>query len=352
MYLALLKLVTLYRLFREYYVLWNVAIGARGDRRSISTRARLHAYVCKTSLLDQVSVNQIYSFLISMIDSDVTVTQFHKVILSYTYVILCRERTDGSLRGAMMLGINHREQDGKKYTLVRLGLAFTQRNYQGGPLLYYVVLYHVLKELLCHPFTPIYIVGKAFSYKSYLIMTKIFQSMYPRYDTTVPPFEQKLIDNFAEEVRMEGDVYDPKRCVIERTISSTKEFVAPISAQELKNPHIKFFQETNPGWQQGHQLVTLGKVTWRDIAKSLYRAVTRARTTRHEGITRRDLRKLSRERGMSFQSEEACTYARKYSEGGTLLPIVDESVTLDEELTVRNRPLYATQASFDVKMHL
>ncbi len=346
LYLSFQRLKQLYRLFREYYVLWNVAIGARSDRRAMSTKLRLHTYVCKTKLLDEVSVNEIFLFLMSMIDSGVTVEDFHKVLLSYSHVFLWRERTDGSLRGTALIAVDSQEQDGEKFTLIRFGLTFFQRNYQGGPMLYYVVLYHILKELVLHPRTPVYLIGKAFSYKSYLVCTKAIKSLYPRFDAKTPAFEQKIIDNFAAKMAMKGDVYYPERCVIERNLASIKEFVAPLTSQELQNPHVKFFQETNPGWDKGHQLVMLGRFTWKNMFETLYKAVTRTKRARHEGITSTDKAKMPPlQRRLSFQSEEARSYVRKHSNS---LMATNANGTEKNDNIRKQRPGYFTQFSFEV----
>lgn len=344
-YLSLYKIRSLYRFFREYYVLWNIAIGARGDRRNINTPARLHAYFCDTKLLDEVSVNQIYSFLKEMIDSDVSVEQFHKVLLSYNYVVLCRERIDGSLRGAELLGVDRKEQEGRKFTLIRCGLAFLQRDYQGGSLLYFAMVYLVLKEMLLHPRTPLYLILKAFSYKSYLVMNSVVKDFYPRYDKKTPEFEQQLIDNFAKEVSMKGDVYDPERCVIERTLSNIKDFVAPMTERQLENPHIKFFQETNPGWPQGHQLITLGKVTWKDLLTFIFIKAPARANFRHPKRNAKTMRRRL-QRGLSFQSEDAQRYVLHNSE--SLLKIA-EAVKKDTE---DRRPDYSRQASFKIHIPL
>ncbi len=345
-YLALHKMKSLYRFFREYYVLWNIAVGARGDRRAINTAARLHAYMCDTNLLDEISVNQIYTFFKEMIDTDASVEQFHRVLLSYNYVVLCRERIDGSLRGAELLGVDRKEQGGRKYTFIRCGLTFVQRHYQGGPLLHYAMLYLIIKELLLHPRTPLYLIGKSYSYKSYLVMSKALKRFHPRYDEKPPVFEQELIDNFAKEVSMKGDVYDPKRCVIERTLSNMKDFVAPLTERELENPHIKFFHETNPGWQRGHQLITLGKVTWTDLFTYIFTvAPTRANyrhgnLKRHDNLKRNAQTKRRLQRGLSFQSEDAQRYVLNHSDS---LLKMSEVVQKEDE-----RPDYARQSSCKV----
>jgi len=44
------------------------------------------------------------------------VEALHKVMLGFTHIMLCRERVDGSLRGIMLMGIEHKE----KYTIMKV----------------------------------------------------------------------------------------------------------------------------------------------------------------------------------------------------------------------------------------
>lgn len=275
------KLKSLYGVFREYYVLWNVYVGAQESRRNISIKKRLHAYECKTALLDVASINQIYMFVTRMTNSELSLSQFHKDLLSYSFVVLFREQIDGSLRGLMRMGIDNRDKGGKRYTLIRIGLTLLEKKYQGGPTFRYIVTYHVLHQLLLHPFTPVYITSKLFS-KSYLVLINNFKNVYPRCDAETPPFEQKLIDDFALSVKSPNEFYDPSRCVLERTRMALKEFVAPILDKDLHNPHIKFFQETNPGWSQGHQLISIGYLTWTDFVTLFLKTISRVRSSRKE----------------------------------------------------------------------
>ena len=272
-----------YRIFREYFVLWNVAIGARQDRRNISAKVRLHAYVCKTDLLDEVSVNELYRFLMTMLDSEVTINQFHNLLLSYKFAITCRERKDGSLRGVFFLDVGPREHDGQSYTLIRIGLSFFENFYRGGPLLYYVVAYHVFIQLLWHPMTPLYITGKAFSYKSYLAMINSVKEVYPRCDAETPPFIKKIIDSYALSMKRADEEYDSETCVLKRELSHMKESIAPISPADLNNPHIQFFNRQNPGWRKGHQLIMVSKVTWRDLLHGLFKGIVRNNSGRVPG---------------------------------------------------------------------
>lgn len=311
----LLKLVNFY--FREYYVLWNIATGGRADRRTMSAKIRLHVYVCKTDLMDEVSVNELYSFLIKMMDSDVSIKEFHSVLLSYSYAVVCRERKDGSLRGIMLMGVDHNELNGAKYTLIRLGLCFFQNYYRGGPLLYYIVAYHIIKELLLHPFTPLYIIGKAFSYKSYMVICNTLSRCYPRCDLETTEFARSIINEYGKKAKSLNEVYDADKFVLRRERTAMKEGVAFLSVDDLKNPHIKFFVEQNPGWVKGHQLVVVGEARWSDLFRMVWRSLMRANRARKEekqgpGVKTRKKRVLNRR--YSFQNETARRYATVFSE--------------------------------------
>ena len=79
-----------------------------------------------------------------------------------------------------------------------------------------------------------------------------FEEFYPRYDRKTPPSIKALIDQIALSAKQPNENYNKDTCVLEREFSRVKEHVAPITDQELKNPHIKFFDEQNPGWRKVH----------------------------------------------------------------------------------------------------
>ena len=104
-------------------------------------------------------------------------------------------------------------------------------------------------ELIFHPFTPLYVVGKAFTYKSYMMIIK-FREFYPRYDRGTPEFFKNIIHDYAQSVKRPNETYDPETFVLERELSQARRFLAPISEKDLLNPNIKFFNEWNPGWRK------------------------------------------------------------------------------------------------------
>ena len=269
-----------YNLVRDYYTLWNIAFGSSPQRRQVSARFRLHCYVAFTRLFDAASVCELYAFLTDKIATDVPVEDFHQIVLSYKYAVLFREKMDGSLRGVMLFDKLRKDHAGMKYTIFRLGLAFFHPNYQGGPLLYYFLLYHTIKEAVLRPNRPLFVIGKLFSYKSYLGMVNSIESVYPQCGKETPEFEKTLINEFAESVRRPCEKYNAETFVLERELSCVKNFVSPISNEDLKNQHIRFFVERNPGWCKGHCMFFIAKIKWSDIFRNLWKAISRARAAR------------------------------------------------------------------------
>ena len=258
--------------FREYYMLWNIAFGR--IKAVGKCNSNLHMYMTETDDLDEVSVKEFYGFYKEMCDSTFTISEFRTYLQSFKHAVICRERKDGSLRGTLVIGLDKKEENGYKYTLLRLGLAMFRKDYTGGPLLYYAIAYHILKELLLHPFTPLYIIGKSVTYKSYLVMCRNIRNSYPRYDNKeTPAFVKKVINDFAMTTKPPSAIYNPETFVIKQEIERIKPGVVEFSKKELNDPHIKFFVERVPGWVKGHRMVTMGQICWQDLMQMMWKRV-------------------------------------------------------------------------------
>ena len=264
-----------YVLFRDFYLFWNIALGAHPSRRNISQPLRLHTYVCNPTLLDHRSLAELCTFAKSMVSSDVDLETFRKMISAYQTVIIMRERLDGSLRGICFLGRDEMEHEGKKTIAIKMGLTLFDKNYQGGPYMYYVVAYKIMKELILHPWTPIHIMGKAFSYKTYVTLQNYYYEAYPVYNKDIPELERALLNNFVETVRFPNEKYNPQTFVLERELSHIKSHAAEITEEDLENPHIKFFAEHNPGWAKGHCMFFIGVVYWSVVINTFKKAISR-----------------------------------------------------------------------------
>jgi hypothetical protein len=172
-------------------------------------------------------------------------------LLQYKYAAFFREELDGSLRGMLLIdpqnGLIKEEQT---YNCIKMGLALFKDDYRGGPLGYFVGAYHLLKALALYPRTPLYVLYKCFSYKSYLLSLRVSAEVYPRHDAETPRLEKSIIDEFGFSLTNEHDTYDPTTCVINRESARLHTHVAPVTARQLQNPNIAFFTKQNPSWDK------------------------------------------------------------------------------------------------------
>ena len=167
--------------------------------------------------------------------------------------MLCRDRIDGTLRGTLLIGINHK----KDHTVISVGLANFKNHYRGSPFMNITLTGLALGELLRHPFTPIYFVGKMYSYMPYLSATRLSSKVYPCYDKETPKEIKKVIDEYGENyVKIKGGnlKYNPETNVIETEDGHLAENLAALSERSSSNPHAKFFFERNSGWKKVRML--------------------------------------------------------------------------------------------------
>ena len=297
---------------REHYVMWNVAFGAHVDRRNVPDRLRLHPYVCETVLLDNLSIKELYTFAKEMLDTEMTVEQFHQYALCYQYTIFGREKMDGSLRGFSFIDKSCSQVNGRKCTLIKTGLSLFNAKYQGGPILYYVILYHSFMEMIKHPTVPVFLMGRTASYKSYLMLVNSVTSTYPRYDAPAPDYIKAVLHHYANTERLPGEEYDPTSFVLKRETTNIKRFVAPITEKDLKNPHIKFFVENNPGWSKGHLMFCASPLTKSDLLKVFLKALKRSLGINRSTSSKQRKLRQSYDRSVSYQTIDAVNEVLKF----------------------------------------
>jgi len=328
-YLAWRAINLIWFYFTEYLVLWIISRGGTEKRRGMSAKMRLHFYVCPTEIMDESSVAELFKFLNYHLDSSVDIQGFHKVLLSYTFAVLFRERRDGSLRGLFLMSRDRYKRKDKSYTVLRLGLGFFEKEYRGGPYIYYVFSYFRIKEFFLHPFTPFYVFGKVFSYKSYAVLTHNSAHVYPSYSQDTPEEIGEIINDFAKKVKLPEEVYDPVKFVLKRETVAMKEFVSEPDQADMDDPNVKFFIERNPGWSKGHQLLTLSSVTPNDILRVLYRMFYKAIKGRRGNSRSHKPELLKR---MSFQSEFASLSSKRLFEECDVVESHNSFKDLDDNL--------------------
>ena len=177
-----------------------------------------------------------------------SVEYIHKVVLLYTHILMCRDRRDGTLRGCILVKIEHKAN----YTQIELGRTVFKTHYRGSPFLKITLVSLIFSEIVRHPRTPIYIIGNIISHKAYLLGLSTIE-YYPVYNKETPEHFKKMFAEYAASfVCTKGNhvKYNPGTFVIQHEEISLEESLSVVTERDLENPHIKFFVERNPGWRK------------------------------------------------------------------------------------------------------
>ena len=73
-----------------------------------------------------------------------------------------------------------------------------------------------------HPLTPLYVLGRAFSYKSYFVMAHSLPYSFPRYDHETPDFLHDIVNDKASSEVTQWDLQHGHICIRERVSQHEK----------------------------------------------------------------------------------------------------------------------------------
>lgn len=107
-------------------------------------------------------------------------------------------------------------------------------------------------------------------FRTYRYLTTHFKSFWPSPDSTIPDFEGQVLDVLA--TARFGKGYNPKTRIVSLPGDyCLKSGVSDISSERRKNRYVQFFEEQNPGWPRGEELVCLTRLSLDNIRPSLAR---------------------------------------------------------------------------------
>lgn len=214
---------------------------------------------------------------------DVARDRFERDLAAKSHVILLVDGADGSVRGFSTLRLLERRVDGRAVQVLYSGDTVVDPAYWGQTALQRAFLRFGLAAALRRPFVPTYWYLISKGYKTYLLLARNFPEHWPRHDRPTPAWQQGLLEDlgafmFPESfVRHGGVLRHPE------PLGRLREGVAPLAADALAHPDVRFFVDRNPGHADGHELCCLGRIglgLWASYtAKLLRRALRHRRPT-------------------------------------------------------------------------
>lgn len=108
-------------------------------------------------------------------------------------------------------------------------------------------------------------------YKTYRYLPVFFREFYPRFDAATPAWARAVIDALGE--KKYPRLYDSSRGIVraEPYGCRLRRGVAEITAERLRDPHIRFFTERNPGHSTGDELCCIAPITRENFAPAAAR---------------------------------------------------------------------------------
>lgn len=216
--------------------------------------------VVPVSTLAQGDIEQLFSLFQSYYDS-VSLKAFRKDLQAKDRIILLRDQA-GIIHGFSTLRFFDVEVENRLFRGVFSGDTVVSKTHWGDRSLGKAFLHELFHQRLRHPFQPLYWALISKGYKTYLLMTNNVPVHWPRFEQPTPRSDQALLDAFGSQLFPEH--FDPARGVVTfpKSQGHLKAGVADIGADLLANPRIAFFNNYNPGWSRGEELMCLARMDW------------------------------------------------------------------------------------------
>ncbi len=112
-------------------------------------------------------------------------------------------------------------------------------------------------------------------YKTYRFLPLFFHEFFPRYDAPTPAWARRFIDAFG--CHKYAHAYDPATGVIRAGSQKDRlrPGVADLAAHRMKDPHVCYFVERNPGYICGEELCCLAPLSRSNFTPAAYRVIGR-----------------------------------------------------------------------------
>ncbi len=177
---------------------------------------------------------------------------------------------DGELGGYIALHIYERELDGRTVAVVRTQTG-TLREHRGANLATGFFTERVFRYLVAHPLRPLYFFGAIIHPSSYGQLVRYADdAVWPRAGVETPAELRRLMEELGDAFGF--DRVDPANALVREAHWQTIDSPADRAHWErCERPGVQFFLGQNPGYPEGHALLTLVPLTLGVVTRALAR---------------------------------------------------------------------------------
>lgn len=217
----------------------------------------LTSRVLSPSELNDQNFSEMYSLFSDYFHSKEDI--FQKDLFRKDWIILLEKKGSKSIKGFTSIGCLDLVQKGKEMSAVYSGDTIIDKNYWKTFELSKRWIQTVLEKCK-HPHRPLYWLLLSSGYRTYRFLPTFYKEYYPRYDQETPKKFRNIMNVLAKEIY--GASYHKKTGVVQfkRGSSPLLEDMAKVDPGRLKDQHVAFFLEKNPGYVNGDELVCLTEI--------------------------------------------------------------------------------------------
>jgi CRP-like cAMP-binding protein len=169
--------------------------------------------------------------------------------------VLLHKGEEGQIVGYLAIHVFERQLRGKLAAVFRAE-AGTLRAYRGRNSSVNFFLRKLIEHLVQHPGRPVYYLGSLVHPSSYSLFTKYAEEVWPNATTPVPADIGQFMSQLADDFGI--PVVDPKHPLVRQVGWITRETdVERRYWRHCDRPAARFFISENPGYVDGHGLVTV-----------------------------------------------------------------------------------------------
>ncbi len=217
---------------------------------------RIDSRTVPVQSLDAASIDRMRELMEAHYDG-VSAPQFLADLMAKQWVILLSKAE--RICGFSTQTLFDHELDGRTVKILFSGDTIIDKQHWGSLALPLAWGRLMLSLQAAYPDCGIYWLLTSKGYKTYRFLPVFFRDFYPRAATPTPAFEARLLESVAH--RRFGPRFDPTTGTL-RAVPGDQRLragVADVDARHLRDQHVAFFCERNPGHAQGDELVCLAR---------------------------------------------------------------------------------------------
>ena len=183
------------------------------------------------------------------------------------WVLLLKDETSNTLKGFSTMMLSHTTLLGEQISVIYSGDTIVDPSAWSSTTLprAWIAAVNFLRQQYAE--NRLYWLLICSGFRTYRFLPTFWQEFYPRYDAATPANIANLMATLAQEYY--GDFYRKETGIVRFQYPQIlRDGLIEIPAGRQANPHIQFFEEKNPSYRLGDELVCLTQIKYDNLTSA------------------------------------------------------------------------------------